>query len=101
MPVVEPLSLDDEELRIVQDCAAMLPPMLRRGFLVDFAREMKQHAEHGAGLVSRVARAVVRRHQAHSSQQSRKPGTASAQSRASARSSAEALFRQPVRQPAS
>jgi hypothetical protein len=109
MPVVEPLSLDDEELRIVRDCAAMLPPMLRRGFLEDFAREMKQHAEHGAGLVSRVARAVVRRHQAYSSQahssqaHSRKLGSASAsaQSRASARSSAEALFRQPVRQSAS
>jgi hypothetical protein len=122
MPVVEPLSLDNEELRVVRECAATLPPALRRGFLEDFAREMGQHAEHGAGLVSRVARAVVRRHQAYSgrapssqahsgqtqfgqerSGQERSGGSASAsaQSRLSARSSAEALFRHPVRQPAS
>jgi hypothetical protein len=97
MPAVEPLSLDDEELRIVRDCAAVLPPRLRHAFLVDFAHEMKAYAEHGAGLVSRVASAVVRRYQTQSGQapsgqaQSRK----SAQSRLRARSSAEALFRQP------
>jgi hypothetical protein len=85
----------------------MLPPTLRRGFLVDFAQEMKQHAEHGAGLVSRVARVVVRRYQAHSGQtysgqaQSGKPGSVSAlaQSRLRARSSAEALFRQRANTP--
>jgi hypothetical protein len=89
--VVEPLSLDDEELRIVRDCAATLPPTLRRAFLVDFAHEMKTHPEHGPGLVSRVARAVARRHQA----QSGRPGSASASASARSWSSAEALFPQP------
>ena len=89
MPVIEPLSLDDEELRIVQNCAAVLPPRLRSAFLADFAQEMKTHPEHGAGLVSRVARAVAQRLQA----QNAVSGRGSASTSASARASAEALFR--------
>ena len=80
----------------------MLPLGLRRGFLEDFAREMKQHAEHGAGLVSRVARAIVQRYlnsntgsSTGTSSSTSTDGRTSAlmRSRASARASAEALFR--------
>jgi hypothetical protein len=93
MSVVEPLSLDDEELRIVRDCAATLPPRFRSTFLVDFAREMKAYPVHGAGLVARVARAVARRHLNAAANAASGSAGMSASSRVRARLSAEALFR--------
>jgi hypothetical protein len=83
-------SLDDEEIRILRDCAARLPPKRRKAFLADFAREMTKYPEHGPGLTSRVARSVVRSHQA----QSGRLGSANV---TTARLSAEALFRQDLR----
>jgi hypothetical protein len=53
-----PISLDDEEMRVLQDAASVIRPRDRAGFLAAVARELKKHPEHGAGLVSRVTRMV-------------------------------------------
>jgi hypothetical protein len=101
MPVVtEPLSLDDEELRVVRDCAAMVPYNLRKAFLREFARAMGEHSEHGAGLVARVARSIAQKLQSGGSDSLHSSEGAVGSSRArgsrtnpAALAAAEALFR--------
>jgi hypothetical protein len=63
MPVLKvlPLSLDDEELKAVQDAAVQVRPRDRGTYLADVTRELKRHEALGAGLVSRVARGVAQR----------------------------------------
>jgi hypothetical protein len=54
------VSLDDEEMSAVLALAAPLPPDRRSAFLEAVVQEASQHAEIGAGLISRIARARQR-----------------------------------------
>jgi hypothetical protein len=58
----EPLSLDDEEMRAIQDAALGVRHRDRGAFLHDLSRELRRHAVLGAGLVSKLARSVAARH---------------------------------------
>ena len=51
-----PLSLSDDELRIIQDCARPLAPQDRAKFVEAVAGELEKYREQlGLGLVSRVS----------------------------------------------
>jgi hypothetical protein len=57
-----PVSLSDDELAIVMDCARPLDPKARDAFLRDIAAELAKHAERGLGLVHRLVRDLQRRY---------------------------------------
>ena len=57
-----PLSLSDDELQIIQDCARPLPPEDRAKFVEAVAGELEKYRELGPGLVSRVSRELQRQH---------------------------------------
>ena len=58
-----PISLSDDELRIVMDCAQPLQPHERARFLQDVAAELDRYrSDIGPGMVSRVAAEAQRRH---------------------------------------
>jgi hypothetical protein len=59
-----PISLADEELRVVMTAASPLPPHARDSFLREVAARLQDvpKAQLGLGLVSRNAREVQRTH---------------------------------------
>jgi hypothetical protein len=57
-----PVSLSDDELRIVMDCAQPLAPKDRDKFLRDVAHQLSTHAELGLGAVHRMVRETQRRY---------------------------------------
>jgi hypothetical protein len=54
------IGLDDEELHIVMELSQPLHPHRRSAFLAAVIAEASRYPEHGAGLVSRIARALQR-----------------------------------------
>lgn len=58
-----PLSLTDDELRIIQDCARPLAPQDRAKFVEAVAGELEKYREQlGLGLVGRICRELQHQH---------------------------------------
>ena len=55
-----PISLTDDEMRAVLDCAQPLSPPDRDAFLQAVANELEKRGELGPGSVSRVCRELQR-----------------------------------------
>jgi hypothetical protein len=56
------ISLSDDELQIIMDCARPLQPHQRSEFLRDVASELARYPEIGVGVVGRVTAKLQREH---------------------------------------
>ena len=57
-----PISLSDDELRIVMDCAQPLAPKDRDAFLRDVAAELEQRHQRGPGAIYRACRELQKKY---------------------------------------